>query len=389
MTSAVLIAVRNHPPNEDLRIITDSKYVIEGLTKNLKTWEKRDWSGVQNRGIFKSITAWMRWRSGKTTLQWVKGHNGTKGNEEADKLAGEGAQKPTPTEPLDLSHPMNQLTSGARLSSMEQKDFYGILSAKRKIPTRRGMERNIGIIQACSQSTFGNNPTNEKVWEATRHKDLTRKARDFLWKSTQGAYKIGSYWNPIEGFEQRGICPLCDEQEEMDHILTSCKARTRVLAWNLANGLWKNRDGGPLPSRLGDILGCGLANFTKNNKPDRGKNRLYRTLMSETACLIWKMRNERRIGRNDSESQEATDQEIRNRWTHTINRRLTIDRALTNNARFGRHAVSEKLVRRTWSYCLNDEEELPDDWPCRKGVLVGISTTHPQDATGRAQALPS
>ena len=107
---AVLLAVRNHPPDEDLRIISDSRYVIDGLTKNVEKWEKRDWLNVQHKDIFKSITAWVRWRSGKTTLQWTKGHNGTKGNEEADKLAGEGAMKPMPTAPLDLSHPYNQLT---------------------------------------------------------------------------------------------------------------------------------------------------------------------------------------------------------------------------------------------------------------------------------------
>jgi len=252
-------------------------------------------------------------------------------------------------------------------------------------------QRNInpsGTVQACTQETFGHNPTATKVWEATRHKDFTRKTRDFLWKSTQGAYKIGSYWNPIEGFEQRRICPLCNEQEEMEHILTSCTSRPRTLAWELANDVWSHRSKEPLPTRPGDILGCGLANFTKDNKPDRGKNRLYRIIMSETAYLIWKMRNERRIGREDAEDREVTDSEVRNRWIHAINRRLTIDRALTNKMRFGRHTLNGKLVKQTWFCCLKNEEELPDDWPRRRGVLVGISTPCTRDTTGRAQALP-
>ena len=120
----------------------------------------------------------------------------------------------------------------------------------------------------------------------TRHKDLTRKTRDFLWKSTQNAYKIGSHWNPIEGFKQGGICPLCKEQEDMSHILTECTARLKTLAWELANEVWKNWSNTHLPSRLGDILGCGLANFMHNNKPNWGKNRLYRILISETTFLI-------------------------------------------------------------------------------------------------------
>ena len=369
---AVLLAVRNHPPDEDLRIISDSRYVIDGLTKNIKQWERRDWLNVENKDIFKCITAWMRWRSGKTTLQWVKGHNGTKGNEEADKLASEGAKKPMPTTELDLNPPYNQLTSGAKLSSLEQRDFYQVLREKRRIPPRSGAERNVGTIKACAQDTFGSNPTTEKVWEATRHKDLTRKTRDFLWKSTQNAYKIGSYWNPIEGFEQRGICPLCEEQEDMNHILVDCTARPREQAWELANKVWGNRNETPLPSRLGDILGCGLASFKRGNRPDRGKNRLYRILVSETAYLIWKMRNERRI-----RDHEATDSEVRNRWTKAINKRLTIDRALTNSTRFGKRALDKKLVKSTWRNCLNREEELPENWTSIMGVLVGISTSRP------------
>ena len=104
---AVLLAVKDHPPNEDLHIVSDSKYVIEGLTTHVKKWEERNWLNIRHGDIFKCITAWLRWRSGKTSFQWVKGHNGTKGNEEADSLANEGANKPMPEEPAELNHPTN------------------------------------------------------------------------------------------------------------------------------------------------------------------------------------------------------------------------------------------------------------------------------------------
>jgi hypothetical protein len=200
---------------------------------------------------------------------------------------------------------------------------------------------------------------------------FTKKTRDFLWKSTQNAYKIGEYWNPIEGYEDRGICLLCNEQEDMEHILTKCTSPARTTAWALANALWKKHYDTPLPDRLGDILGCGLAKFSKNDKPDRGKNRLFRILVSETAYLIWKLRNERRIRDNDNAITSTT--EVTTRWSNTINKRLTIDRALTDNVRFGRKALPSKLIRSTWRKCLKNEESLPANWPKYRGVLVGIS----------------
>ena len=299
-----------------------------------------------------------------------------RGNEEADRLAGEGATKPAPTTPQPLEFPEHPAMSGASIAKLEQRDFYKIIRDKRHIPVRTRTERNIGIIQACAKDTFDFAPTPEAVWKATKHKDLSRKTRDFIWKSTQNAYKIGEYWYPIEGFEERGTCPLCKEQEDMDHILTRCSAHARSTAWELAGNLWKNRSGDPLPSRLGDIVGCGLANFKKNGRPDKGKNRLYRILVSETAFLIWKMRNERRI-RDGDDTTAGSEEETMKRWTHAINKRLTIDRALTDAKRFGKRSLDSKLVKATWRGCLENETDLPDDWYNLRGVLVGILQPRP------------
>ena len=380
---AILHAVKDNPPNDNLRIISDSKYAIEGLTKNAENWENRNWAGIQNGEIFKCITAWIRSRTGITTLKWTRGHNGTKGNEEADKLAGEGTKLPRSEFPDALQAPPNLTATGTKLASLEQRDFYKIISEKRHIPQRARADRLIGRIQACAENTFGNPPKAETIWLATKHKDLTRKTRDFLWKATQHAYKIGDYWKNIAGYEDRGICPLCDEQEDMEHILTSCRAEARTTAWGLANELWLKRANQSLPTRLGDILGCGLANFTTRGKPDTGKNRLYRIIVSETAYLIWKLRNERRIRDGDSQEHNNINNETTKRWVNAINKRLTTDRHLTNDKRFGKRALKSKLVKDTWSKCLNNEEGLPDDWHIRRGVLVGISWTTPP---GRRQA---
>jgi hypothetical protein len=129
----------------------------------------------------------------------------------------------------------------------------------------------------------------------TKHKDFTRKVRDFLWKSVQGTYKIGKYWAHIDGFQDRATCQHCHEREDMTHILLKCRAGPRETAWQLANDVWSRRNQTNIPDTTGNVLGCGLAAFKSGDKQDKGKGRLYRILVSETAYLIWKLRNERTI----------------------------------------------------------------------------------------------
>lgn len=132
---AVLIVTKDHPPNEDLLIVSNSKYVIDGITKHVKQWEECNWIDMDHGDIFKCIIAWMRWRNGKMTLKWVKGHNGTKGNGEADRLAGEGAKEPYPQTPYNLDHPPGLVAEGVIIAKLEQKGFYQILTDEKRIPT--------------------------------------------------------------------------------------------------------------------------------------------------------------------------------------------------------------------------------------------------------------
>ena len=64
--TAVLLAVKRHNPTKDLRIISDSKYVIDRLTTNLRRWEKRGWVDVSHGDLFKTIVAWTRQQTGDT-----------------------------------------------------------------------------------------------------------------------------------------------------------------------------------------------------------------------------------------------------------------------------------------------------------------------------------
>ena len=76
-----------------VRLHTDSKYVMQGITEWLPNWKQRGWKTAAKKPV-KNQDLWMaldeaiakhdiEWR-------WVKGHAGNEGNEEADALANQG-----------------------------------------------------------------------------------------------------------------------------------------------------------------------------------------------------------------------------------------------------------------------------------------------------------
>ncbi|KAK0231845.1 ribonuclease H-like domain-containing protein, partial [Armillaria nabsnona] len=78
--------------NEEIMMITDSKYVLKGLCFHLQQWENNGWIGVSNSNVWNATVAALRQCNTLIYFQWVKGHNGNTGNEGADKLVGKGAQ---------------------------------------------------------------------------------------------------------------------------------------------------------------------------------------------------------------------------------------------------------------------------------------------------------
>jgi len=82
------------------------------------------------------------------------------------------------------------------------------------------------------------------------------------------------------------------------------------------------------------------------------------------------MRCERILERNDRE-QWHTAREIQNRWVCAINKRLSLDQAMTSR-KYETKAISTQIVQCTWSGTLKNELSLPENWINYSGVLVGI-----------------
>ncbi|KAI0048316.1 hypothetical protein FA95DRAFT_1490982, partial [Auriscalpium vulgare] len=100
--TAIIITPTGFDPFVQIQFVTDSEYVMRGLTEHLQTWEDDGWINVANSGMFRKAADPSKCCSAPASYQWVKGHNGDKGNEEADSRADQGARKDLPF-PLDLS----------------------------------------------------------------------------------------------------------------------------------------------------------------------------------------------------------------------------------------------------------------------------------------------
>ncbi|KAJ7615208.1 hypothetical protein DFH06DRAFT_1013387, partial [Mycena polygramma] len=107
-----------------------------------------------------------------------------------------------------------------------------------------------------------------------------------------------------------------------------------------------------------------------------GATRLYRILISESLFVIWKIRNNCVISREGASPPPA---EIHNKWLFAINDRLTLDRTLSNQRRYGTQISTKPLlVLQTWSSILKDEDNLPDNWLRLPRVLVGTEPKRTQ-----------
>ena len=73
---------------------TDSKYVMDGLTKWIKGWLKNGWKTADRKPV-KNADLWQELLTAaephRIEWKWVKGHNGHPDNERADKLASDAA----------------------------------------------------------------------------------------------------------------------------------------------------------------------------------------------------------------------------------------------------------------------------------------------------------
>lgn len=99
--TAVLEALRFLSSREgEVKIFTDSRYVIQGVNDWIPGWQRKGWMTVAgtpviNRDLWEIL--WTVWNDVKgrvkVSLGYVPGHSGIPGNERADEIATTSAKK--------------------------------------------------------------------------------------------------------------------------------------------------------------------------------------------------------------------------------------------------------------------------------------------------------
>ncbi|MEX2122709.1 MAG: ribonuclease HI [Woeseia sp.] len=91
--TAAIEALRALKGRQAVILHTDSKYLLEGISKWLPGWKARGWKTaarkpVRNQDLWETLEELATKHD--LTWKWVKGHSGHAGNDEADALANRG-----------------------------------------------------------------------------------------------------------------------------------------------------------------------------------------------------------------------------------------------------------------------------------------------------------
>lgn len=87
---ALIEGLKAVAPGTQVKVVTDSEYVVKGATQWLKGWIRNGWrtaskQPVKNQPLWEEIDQLLQERPHR--FQWVKGHAGHPENERCDELA--------------------------------------------------------------------------------------------------------------------------------------------------------------------------------------------------------------------------------------------------------------------------------------------------------------
>ncbi|KAF5313488.1 hypothetical protein D9611_008631 [Ephemerocybe angulata] len=387
--SAILVALQETEDHIPIKICTDSQVTLTMIGKSLLQAEDTAWMNTKNREILEPLVATLRRRKAATVLEKVRAHVGIHGNEEADRLTNEGADKETAERDIDTRVPGNQRVEGIRLEGATQSLIYKSIRAikSKSVKERRATTMHLDLVRHEIEERTGRILTDEEIWMSYRGKAIRNKrTRQLLWKLTHQGLPIGTYWDKITNFETRGRCTGCDTIESAEHIFTECRYTGQDAVWNIVRRILEKKGIEWRRPTLGTVLGCGVSNI-KNERtggPRPEADRLYTTLITEATQFIWRKRCSWKIDKDGDPERAPTKKEIHNQFVSTINKVIRFDILTTsyvpkkNKNRKRLNIPTEELVINTWWDIVDSNDEL--EWETlrkrrrrKTGVLVGIA----------------
>lgn len=94
--TAVLRALTTLSEACDVTVYTDSRYVIDGMTKWIAGWKRNGWVNASKQPV-KNADLWHELVDAaarhKVRWEWVRGHSGHVENERVDRLASDAASE--------------------------------------------------------------------------------------------------------------------------------------------------------------------------------------------------------------------------------------------------------------------------------------------------------
>lgn len=96
MEACALIAAMRYADGRECKIMTDSEFWVNVLTKWAPEWEAQEWTkkgGIKNLELV--LAAYELYVNSNVTLSWTRGHVGTENNEKADYWAGKARKGQT------------------------------------------------------------------------------------------------------------------------------------------------------------------------------------------------------------------------------------------------------------------------------------------------------
>ena len=145
----------------DIKVFTDSQYVINGIQSWLPKWEKNNWRTAQNKAVLNQVvwqdlaqTIQKRKALGQLSWHYVPGHRGVQGNERADTIASRHALRSH----VDL---YNGPSESYPIKIDLQKDLDTIELLMLANPNARGSKKKV----FCYLSCLDGEVKQHKTWE--------------------------------------------------------------------------------------------------------------------------------------------------------------------------------------------------------------------------------